>query len=50
MLAECDGRDYKFFTNSKKMKAALDFVLERNALPFECVIEDLGGNQGYMFK
>lgn len=50
VLAEHEGRDYKFFTNSKKMKAALDFALERNALPFECVIEDLGGNQGYMFK
>jgi hypothetical protein len=50
VLIENEGRDYKFFTNSKKMKAALDFALERNALPFECVIEDLGGNQGYMFK
>ena len=50
VLIEHEGRDYKFFTNSKKMKAALDFARERNALPFDCVIEDLGGNQGYMFK
>jgi len=32
------------------MKAALDFAQERNALPFDCVIEDIGGNAGYMFK
>ena len=50
VLVEHDNRDYKFFTNSQKMKAALDFALERNALPFECVIESIGGNAGYMFK
>jgi len=32
------------------MKAALDFAQEKNALPFETVIESLGGNAGYMFK
>lgn len=50
VLVEHDNRDYKFFTNSQKMKAALDFALERNALPFECTIENIGGNAGYMFK
>jgi len=44
------GHDYKFFTNSQQMKAALDFVREQNALPFECNIESIGGNAGYMFK
>lgn len=50
VLVEHDGHDYKFFTNSQHMKAALDFVLTQNALPFECDIESLGGNAGYMFK
>ena len=50
VLVEHEGHEYKFFTNSQKMKAALDFALEKNALPFECVIEDIGGNSGYMFK
>jgi len=27
----------------------LDFAREKNALPFECTIEDLG-NAGYMFR
>ena len=49
VLVESEGREYKYFTNSKKMKAALDFAREKNALPFECTIEDLG-NAGYMFK
>ena len=50
VLVELDGHDYKFFTNSQKMKAALDFAQEKDALPFETVIESLGGNAGYMFK
>lgn len=50
VLVESDGRDYKFFTNSKKMKAALDFAREKNVLPFEATIIDLGGNNGYMFQ
>jgi len=50
VLVELDGHEYKFFTNSNKMKAALDFALANNALPFECDIESLGGNAGYMFK
>lgn len=50
VLVECEGRQYKFFTNSRKMKAALDFVREKNALPFECIIEPIGGNSGYMFR
>ena len=50
VLVEHDGHDYKFFTNSQQMKAALDFVREQNALPFECNIESIGGNAGYMFK
>jgi hypothetical protein len=50
VLVELDGHEYKFFTNSQKMKAALDFAQEKNALPFETVIESLGGNAGYMFK
>ena len=50
VLVEYESHDYKFFTNSQKMKAALDFALERNALPFECTIENIGGNAGYMFK
>ena len=50
VLVEYEGRDYKFFTNSQHMKAALDFVQEQNALPFDCIIESLGGNSGYMFK
>lgn len=50
VLAECDGRDYKFFTNSQQMKAALDHARSLNGLPFDCEIVDLGGNNGYMFK
>ena len=50
VLVECEGREYKFFTNSQKMKAALDFVRNKNALPFDCTIVDLGGNSGYMFQ
>ena len=50
VLIEHDGHDYKFFTNSQQMKAALDYALERSAMPFECVIESIGGNAGYMFK
>lgn len=50
VLVEHEGHDYKFFTNSQHMKAALDFVQTQNALPFECDIESLGGNAGYMFK
>lgn len=50
VLVECDGRDYKFFTNSKKMKAALDFASDKDMLPFEATIIDLGGNNGYMFQ
>ena len=50
VLVESDGRDYKFFTNSKKMKAALDFAREKNMIPFEATIIDLGGNNGYMFQ
>ena len=50
VLVEYEGHEYKFFTNSQKMKAALDFAQERNALPFDCAIEDIGGNAGYMFK
>ena len=50
VLVEHEGHEYKFFTNSQKMKAALDFAQEKNALPFETVIESLGGNAGYMFK
>lgn len=48
VLVECDDRDYKFFTNSQKMKAALDFA--KDMLPFEATIIDLGGNSGYMFQ
>ena len=50
VLVECDGREQKFFTNSKKMKAALDFASDRQMLPFEATIIDLGGNSGYMFQ
>lgn len=50
VLVEHEGRDYKFFTNSQHMKAALDFVRVKGGLPFECAIESLGGNAGYMFK
>lgn len=50
VLVECDGRDYKFFTNSQQMKAALDHARSLNGLPFDCEIVDLGGNNGYMFK
>lgn len=50
VLIEHDGHDYKFFTNSQQMKAALDYAMERSAMPFECVIESIGGNAGYMFK
>jgi hypothetical protein len=50
VLVECDGRDYKFFTNSKKMKAALDFASDKKMIPFEATIIDLGGNSGYMFQ
>lgn len=48
VLVESDGRDCKFFTNSQKMKSALDFA--RDKLPFEATIVDLGGNQGYFFQ
>ena len=50
VLVECDGRDYKFFTNSHHMKAALDHAVQHGGIPFKCTIVDLGGNQGYMFK
>lgn len=50
VLVEYDGRDYKFFTNSKKMKAALDYANEKDMIPFEATIIDLGGNNGYMFQ
>lgn len=50
VLIEMEGREYKFFTNSKKMKAALDYAQEKNAFPFEAVIDSLGGSSGYMFK
>jgi len=50
VLVECDGMDYKFFTNSQQMKAALDHARSLNGLPFDCEIVDLGGNNGYMFK
>lgn len=50
VLVEFEGKDYKFFTNSQHMKAALDFVRVKGGLPFECAIESLGGNAGYMFK
>lgn len=50
VLVEQGGRDYKFFTNSQQMKAALDFAQARGALPFDCEIVNLGGNSGYMFK
>lgn len=50
VLVEQDGREQKFFTNSQKMKAALDFASQKQMLPFEATIVDLGGNNGYMFE
>ncbi len=50
VLVECDGREQKFFTNSQKMKAALDYARGKNKIPFEATIIDLGGNNGYMFQ
>ena len=38
----------KFFTNNDKMKAALDFALEKKMLPFDTTIVADGG-YGYMF-
>ena len=50
VLIEYEGRERKFFTNSQKMKQALDFAREHDGLPFQTTIEPLGGNGGYVFK
>ena len=48
VLFTCNDRDGKFWTNKDKMKQALDYARERNAIPFSTVIKT-DGQYGYIF-
>lgn len=48
VLIEYQGEERKFFTNSDKMKTALNLASEKKFLPFETIIKPDGG-YGYIF-